>query len=160
VSPHSTFRNSTAPPGLCTSTKADHLAASLTYSRSNMPPVRNPRKTGGQSSGPYKRTSGSFIPANETLDGKVNEEYRNRAESYPYTHYILKTGKYNTKTLKQVPVKSDSGYLRWMLTNPKACKDSNDDHVDKKGLVHWQSSVEGTVTANPPATGAESRLKE
>jgi hypothetical protein len=46
-----------------------------------------------------------------------------------------------------------------MLTNPKACKDSEDDHIVEKGLVHWESEVAGTVTANPTATKATSSSK-
>jgi hypothetical protein len=67
-----------------------------------MPAFRSPKKTWGQSAAPYKK--GSFIPSQESLDGEADEEYRTRAKSDPYTHYILKTGKRRGKTLKQVVI--------------------------------------------------------
>jgi hypothetical protein len=111
-----------------------------------MPAFRSPKKTWGQSAAPYKRNG--FIASQESLDEGVDEEYRSRAERDPYTHYVLKTGKQKGKTLKQIHEEGDASYVRWMLTNPKACKDSDDGHNVKKGLLHWQSAVEGTVTAS------------
>jgi hypothetical protein len=102
-----------------------------------MPPSRSPKKTWGKSAAPYKKNS--FVPSDETLDGEADEEYRSRAESDPYTHYVLKTGKHREKTLKKIHEEGDPGYIRLMLTNPKACKDSDDDHIVKKGLLHWLS---------------------
>jgi hypothetical protein len=115
------------------------------------------RKLGASRRPPYKK--GSFIPSQESLDGEVDEEDRTRAESDPYTHYMLKTGKHRGKTRKQIHDEGDPGYIRWMHTNPKACKDSDDDHIVKKGLVHWESEVAGTVTANPTAAKATASTK-
>jgi hypothetical protein len=103
------------------------------------------------SSTPYKK--GNFIASQRSLDGEVDKEYRTRAESDSYTHYVLKTGKYRGKILKQVNEEGDLGYLRWMLMDPKGCKNSSYDHIVKKGILHWELVITNRVTVNPSATG-------
>ncbi|CAA9964437.1 hypothetical protein CFE70_010513 [Pyrenophora teres f. teres 0-1] len=115
-----------------------------------MPPFRSSARSSGQPRTPYKKNN--FVPANETLDGETNEEYRTRAESDPYTHYILKTGKHRGKTIKQVHESDcDKSYLNWMLTNPKACKDLNEDHIVRRAVVHWDSEAKNTAPAVAPS---------
>ncbi|KAI2477999.1 hypothetical protein Ptr902_10682 [Pyrenophora tritici-repentis] len=106
---------------------------------------------------PYNKNK--FEPEKETLDGGTNEEYCARAESDPYTHYILKTGKYKGKTIKQIheQVSEKGNYLTWMLTNAKACKDLDEGHIVRRAIVHWDSEAKNTEPAVTPSKAPSAR---
>jgi hypothetical protein len=82
-------------------------------------------------------------------------------ESDPYEKYHLKTGKHRSHTLKELNSMNQCGYLKWMLTNSKACKDVDDDHIVKKGLLQWASTTgqevpQAETTAETPSAAGPS----
>lgn len=97
-----------------------------------MPPERTPAgKHTGRPTGPL---NSAFVPSLEGLDGVASGEAA-RINLDPYRRYVLKTGKNWGLTMKDIAdVKKDLGYLRWMVTSPKARKDIGDDHVVRRAI--------------------------
>lgn len=146
-----------------------------------MPPQRSPKKAWFKPAGKVSGKTGKYFdPGQEGIDEDADEAQRAFVQEDPYHRYRLKTGKHRNHTLKHVNDIPDHGYLEWMLTKPKACRDVDDEHIVKKGLLQWvaltggpapdraaettdissATSVAGPSTADPAAASDTSRFKD
>ncbi|KAF2831487.1 hypothetical protein CC86DRAFT_342330 [Ophiobolus disseminans] len=114
----------------------------------------------GNPANPISNQGGNRVdPTLEGIDEDVDEAQRTLIEENPYHRYQLKTGKHRGHTLKHVNDVQDLGYLGWMLGKPKACRDVDDSHIVKKGLLQWKGLTDrpapDSAAASTPTVGQD-----
>ena len=124
-----------------------------------MPPERTQKTVYSQSTNPISRST-DYDPFAEYLHNEASEAGQ-IIKNDPYRRYLLKTGKHSGRTVKQMnDDRTDDerfGYLLWMLTNEKANRGDDDEHIVRRALLQCneQAGLNATIppSDNVPPVG-------
>ncbi|KAF2874760.1 hypothetical protein BDV95DRAFT_603553 [Massariosphaeria phaeospora] len=116
-----------------------------------MGPQRSPAKRYAQPTDatPY---GNRFDPAKEGVHYEIDEAYRSRAERDPYNIYILKTGKFRGKPVKDI---TDQEYLQWLA---RTCESLDHGHIVKRALAQLHRG--GSSSSSPPPASPNKRAPQ